>query len=48
MGPFASVLTEPRAFASAVPCRGMLGLWSVPVDLHARVAELDAAARDAR
>lgn len=36
-GRFAWLLTDIRALAAPIPCRGALGLWSVPADVERQI-----------
>lgn len=38
-GPHAWLLSDVRAFAEPIPCKGMQGLWPLPAALEARVVE---------
>jgi len=38
-GPYGLVLRDVRALATPVPCKGALGLWTLPTDVEARVVE---------
>ena len=37
VGPFGYEIKERRALATPVPCKGMLGFWTVPADVEAKV-----------
>jgi hypothetical protein len=40
IGPIGWVLSDVRALATPVPCKGRLGLWTLPDDVAAKVGAL--------
>lgn len=36
-GPYGWILKDVRVLAEPVPCKGMLGLWTLPVEVEERV-----------